>query len=228
VLAVGDVGFQKKCLGKMSEVAGEGRTVLFVSHNMDAVTRLTGSSLLLDRGKIAYLGPTPDAVHEYQSLFSARTSRSFLPRGRTGRGPSKIESLSLHSLDGSSIASVSYGEPFLVRMAYRTSRSGGVLGGFAIRVFDGTAVLATNVNDVEDIRLTGTGIVECNVDPNYLAPGSYYIQCALFLDAHTYEMDDRIERALDFEVVMNTVEHAGIVDKRVGSIRIPYTWRRLS
>src|SRR5438045_8340212 len=57
VLAVGDAEFQKKCLGKMSEVAGGGRTVLFVSHNMGAVRSLCTRGLLLDRGKVQTDGP---------------------------------------------------------------------------------------------------------------------------------------------------------------------------
>src|SRR2546428_857105 len=65
VLAVGDAEFQKKCLGKMSEVARGGRTVLFVSHNMGAIRRLTQRCLLLDRGRIRLDGPVQEAVELY-------------------------------------------------------------------------------------------------------------------------------------------------------------------
>ncbi len=65
VLAVGDAEFQKKCLGKMGNVAGEGRTVLFVSHNMDAVRQLCHSALWLERGNIQTLGPTGDVIKAY-------------------------------------------------------------------------------------------------------------------------------------------------------------------
>ena len=66
VLAVGDAQFQKRCLGKMKEVAsGEGRTVLFVSHNMQAVSTLTSRSVLLKKGRIAALAPTPDVIAQY-------------------------------------------------------------------------------------------------------------------------------------------------------------------
>jgi lipopolysaccharide transport system ATP-binding protein len=65
VLAVGDARFQKKCLGKMGEVARGGRTVLFVSHNMQAVTQLTTSVLLLDRGRVIFRGPTGEGVARY-------------------------------------------------------------------------------------------------------------------------------------------------------------------
>jgi lipopolysaccharide transport system ATP-binding protein len=65
VLAVGDAQFQRKCLGKMGQVAGEGRTVLFVSHNMAAIARLTRSVLVLDAGRLIFDGATDRGVAEY-------------------------------------------------------------------------------------------------------------------------------------------------------------------
>lgn len=65
VLAVGDLEFQKKCLGKMSKVASEGRTVLFVSHNMSAITRLCPRTILLDEGHILQDGPSHQVVNKY-------------------------------------------------------------------------------------------------------------------------------------------------------------------
>jgi len=65
VLAVGDAAFQKKCLGKMSEVAREGRTVLFVSHNMGAVGRLCRRGFVLDQGRIAFSGGIAETIEQY-------------------------------------------------------------------------------------------------------------------------------------------------------------------
>jgi lipopolysaccharide transport system ATP-binding protein len=67
VLAVGDAEFQRKCLGKMSDVAREGRTVLFVSHNMSAILRLTEETIVLENGRMVYRAPTPQAVDYYMS-----------------------------------------------------------------------------------------------------------------------------------------------------------------
>lgn len=67
VLAVGDADFQRKCLGKMSDVAQEGRTVLFVSHNMSAILRLTEETIVLDHGRLVYRAPTEDAVDFYMA-----------------------------------------------------------------------------------------------------------------------------------------------------------------
>ncbi len=71
VLAVGDAEFQKKCLGKMKDVSTkEGRTVLFVSHDMNAVSTLTRKAILMDCGQLAYMGSTPEAIHIYLSRYS--------------------------------------------------------------------------------------------------------------------------------------------------------------
>jgi len=67
VLAVGDAEFQRKCLGKMGDVAREGRTVLFVSHNMSAVLRLTDETIVIDKGGLLLRAPTPEAVDFYLS-----------------------------------------------------------------------------------------------------------------------------------------------------------------
>jgi lipopolysaccharide transport system ATP-binding protein len=68
VLAVGDVEFQKKCLGKMHDVAGQGRTVIFVSHNMAAVRQLTQKAILINKGSVLYTGLTQDAVERYEQM----------------------------------------------------------------------------------------------------------------------------------------------------------------
>jgi lipopolysaccharide transport system ATP-binding protein len=67
VLAVGDAEFQRKCLGKMSDVADQGRTVLFVSHNMSAILRLTQETLVLEKGKVVKRAPSAEAVDYYLS-----------------------------------------------------------------------------------------------------------------------------------------------------------------
>src|SRR5712691_1608663 len=86
VLAVGDAEFQKKCLGKMSEVAGGGRTVLFVSHNMSAIKSLTKRVLYVNRGRVSYDGSTEAALHLYTrpSPFKGGESKP-LGRGRHTR-----------------------------------------------------------------------------------------------------------------------------------------------
>lgn len=78
VLAVGDAEFQRKCLGKMSDVAQQGRTVLFVSHNMSAVLRLTEEALVIEKGRLVLRAPTAQAVDYYLSQgFSQEGERTW-------------------------------------------------------------------------------------------------------------------------------------------------------
>jgi len=76
VLAVGDAQFQRKCLGKMGEVAGNGRTVVLVSHNMGAIRRLCNKTALLDRGALTYFGDTETAIDAYQTAVTQATEAS--------------------------------------------------------------------------------------------------------------------------------------------------------
>jgi lipopolysaccharide transport system ATP-binding protein len=74
VLAVGDVAFQRKCLGKMKDVSGEGRTVIFVSHNMEAVQKLCNTGILLQKGELIEDGPIDSIVQKYLEVYANNTS----------------------------------------------------------------------------------------------------------------------------------------------------------
>jgi lipopolysaccharide transport system ATP-binding protein len=76
VLAVGDIAFQKKCLGKMDDVAKQGRTILFVSHNWQAIAQLTHRSVLLSDGQLLFDGPTAQALEKYRDSSGTGTHNS--------------------------------------------------------------------------------------------------------------------------------------------------------
>ncbi|HEY3288307.1 MAG TPA: ABC transporter ATP-binding protein [Gemmatimonadaceae bacterium] len=110
VLAVGDQEFQRKCLGKMGEVAGAGRTVLFVSHAMQAVSTLTTRTLVLERGQIAFDGATADGLAFYRALQSEGAGSPHAYRAPAGRA-------GVHLVDGHVVASAGdglhrHGDPF--------------------------------------------------------------------------------------------------------------------
>jgi lipopolysaccharide transport system ATP-binding protein len=94
VLAVGDLSFQKKCLGKMESVAGSGRTVLFVSHRMEAVRSLCERTLVLSHGRVVYDGDTSPAIQHYYSVLRERgiseRSAENDPRRRRGSGKARL------------------------------------------------------------------------------------------------------------------------------------------
>ena len=99
VLAVGDAEFQKKCLGKMGDVATEGRTVLFVSHNMAAITRLCSRAMLIESGKIRASGTTDEVVQKYLTAGDTKQHKVDLSKYQPRRGTGEVvfESVRLHN-----------------------------------------------------------------------------------------------------------------------------------
>jgi lipopolysaccharide transport system ATP-binding protein len=123
VLAVGDMEFQKKCLGRMHEVSKRGRAVLFVSHNMAAVRSLTSRSLVLSGGKVAFVGNTADAIQAYSDRFYQRE----LMHPISGQGThTAIHSINM--VDGSGRAVNQYvpGEPVRLQLTFSTDGSPGL------------------------------------------------------------------------------------------------------
>ncbi len=105
VLAVGDIAFQKKCLGKMDEVAKqEGRTVLFVSHNMETVQSLCQKAYLLEAGKIKEVGAPPAVISAYlrslESLMNTYQGKLAQREDRSGEGTSRIIAAKVEDADG--------------------------------------------------------------------------------------------------------------------------------
>jgi lipopolysaccharide transport system ATP-binding protein len=112
VLAVGDAAFQKKCLGKMEDVAEkEGRTVLFVSHNMAAVEKLCRTGILLDRGNIKFIGKQSEAIEQYlaNSYSNARISLEDR-QDRKGTGEIKITGIEIKNEYGQVLDTIKSGQ----------------------------------------------------------------------------------------------------------------------
>jgi lipopolysaccharide transport system ATP-binding protein len=100
VLAVGDISFQKKCMGKMGDVARTGRTVVLVSHNMAAINALSSRVLMLKDGGIVFEGAAAEATARYyeESLGQVQSGGSLAERAREGNGKARFTSLSLQPL----------------------------------------------------------------------------------------------------------------------------------
>jgi lipopolysaccharide transport system ATP-binding protein len=125
VLAVGDAEFQKKCLGKMQDVAGGGRTVLFVSHNMGAVSTLTERCLYLAQGRIAFSGETSQCIEEYLSPQLSDTSAKsvgvdFYRRNENPDAPVRISNVRMINKGG--LRKVAIGDDIKILIEFAASR----------------------------------------------------------------------------------------------------------
>lgn len=118
VLAVGDAEFQKKCLGKMGHVAKEGRTVLFVSHNMAAIKNLCARAMLLDTGVITHDGNANDTISSYLGRYQTSSSIEIIPeaRPRLGHGPARLRKIWLTNQCGELITNLYFAQSFRVNL----------------------------------------------------------------------------------------------------------------
>ncbi len=120
VLAVGDAEFQKKCLGKMEEVTKKGgRTIIFVSHNMEAIARLCERCVLLEKGSVVTIGPTQEVINQYIQLKEAIPSTYERPAGKAkDKSYGYIESIRVEDSKGTAIDSIPVGLPWQAKVRF--------------------------------------------------------------------------------------------------------------
>ena len=119
VLAVGDASFQKKCLGKMDDVANEGKTIILVSHNMASIQNLCSRSILLEKGMVAKNGTTDDVIEAYLSVLQGHQSSDISTRqDREGNGQLRWKSVSFYRKNGEPSTIFLSGEDLLVCLQY--------------------------------------------------------------------------------------------------------------
>jgi lipopolysaccharide transport system ATP-binding protein len=123
VLAVGDAEFQKKCLGKMKDVAQIGRTVLFVSHNLSAISQLCPVSLLLERGKIKNIGPTNEVISKYIRPADTGTDTPEVIFPEDDKKEAQLRRINLLNALGETTNSFQCDEPIVIEMSYQVRRS---------------------------------------------------------------------------------------------------------
>ncbi|HET6992044.1 MAG TPA: ABC transporter ATP-binding protein, partial [Bacteroidia bacterium] len=123
VLAVGDAAFQKKCLGRMREVASDGRTVLFVSHNMDAVQRLCNQGILLNKGKLVLQGDINSVTNKYLETFNEGQIWYDLPApADADMQPGFATRLQVENDKGDAVQEIPIGDHFQFRVFFKLKR----------------------------------------------------------------------------------------------------------
>lgn len=186
VLAVGDAEFQKKCLGKMSEVAGEGRTVLFVSHNMAAISQLCPSTMLIESGSIKAFGPTAPVISKYMEQVSSSDPASIQDQIKRLRDDpvltlASINVYSVNPTNGDTTQQIETHRPINIRISYDIKEVYRDLRiGFDLYAGDGVLLLRSFDDDMNAIaRSAGRHYSHCIIPGNTLMPGSYSLCIAI-------------------------------------------------
>lgn len=214
VLAVGDIQFQKKCLGKMGKVAKEGRTILFVSHNMAAIRTLCSQGILLEKGKIICQGKTEDCVNIYEAHHDAIRDKNWVRPKNLPRGQLAIEEVRSH-LEGEQPHVILHLEVFF------KSYSSHLPAFIAIDLLAGNGeVLMQAIPKLEGFLtpLDRETVVDISIHLPPLIPGQYLVN--LWVGSHNTETLDEVKEIVVFEInesptlgrtFPHTVDHGYIV-----------------
>lgn len=181
VLAVGDAAFQRKCLGRMDEVAREGRTVLFISHNMGSISRLCERVIWLEEGRIRREGDPREIVAAYLASDSELAGEKVWEGGYSERDVDEFQLDRIRLLDGAGnpVAQVHGSDPFHIAIDYRVFEPlPAARVGVLVRTPDGVTVFDAYDVDNEAIdqkRTPGVYTARCTVPGRLLSPGRYLI-----------------------------------------------------
>ena len=208
VLAVGDAEFQKKCLGKMGSVAREGRTVLFVSHDMNAVRRLCPRTILLDGGRVLADGNTFELIQRYLAPSSSsgrpatRIDLSAAPRVM-GSGEVRVESVEYRS-DRADLDFRAYPDGPLTFEISLSSDARRTLGSLGVTIYDHHGTKLVNADTLligASLKLEpGSNVTRLRIDAVHLRPGTYRVGFWL-ADPVAREAFDCIDSSFELEVV---------------------------
>jgi len=210
VLAVGDASFQKKCLGKMQNVAQEGRTVLFVSHNMASIENLCETAYLLKQGTVETHGPARAVIDQY---LRGRAEDSELPLSertdRAGSGGLRFQAIEFRVKDEEACPQLVCGQPFVVSLHYMCVRE--IKNPVCTIVFynlRGNRIihLSTKCKRTAFGSLPPRGALVCCVDALPLVPGEYSVNVAL---SDSHGVVDHIEEAARVSVAPADVYRSG-------------------
>src|SRR6266849_2260392 len=230
VLAVGDAGFQKKCLRVMEDLRSGGRTVLFVSHNMAAVENLCSRGIWIDDGRIREDGRTRDIIQSYMATFAeAQQAGSDLHRIEVRRGSGEIRytGVSFLTMDGKPQLITLSGDSISIRFNYHARNTiTSPLYGFRLLTKMGTLVTDTSTwhhsLDIPEI-VPGDGYIDLEIDFLNLLPGRY--DFSLWITGLSQIVYDGVEHCAKLEVELANVYHSGRqLDARSGIVYFPQRW----
>jgi lipopolysaccharide transport system ATP-binding protein len=238
VLAVGDASFQKKCLGKMSEIAGKGRTVLFVSHNMAAVSQLCTRAMLLRDGRIERAGPTQEVVADYFKTGSEGGGEKIWDDAARPPGNDRIRLQAVRTIcEGAVTSDIDIDKEVTVEVDFWNYQPGkrNLCVSINLQNATGLTVLSTANTPAANLlqdeewfnRPHEAGLFRssCTLPANFLNDGVYYITLYV-LSLGPVAVEAEASQVLCFNVIdTGAMREAGVGSRWDGVVRVRLPWR---
>lgn len=217
VLAVGDMEFREKCLGKMKDVAEGGRTVIFVSHNMAAIESLCKKTMVLESGRKIFFGKTSEAIEIYKNSVEKGSIVKLSERvDREGKGNIKLRDINLFNNEGRSTNKFSIGNTILIKIRIKNFYHSDTSVTLALTINTLYEKLISCDSDLKGEKFTISGDSECTFVCKLKNPplnfGSYHINLAIFNGG---EPEDWVRSAAVFSI------ESGEYDNRITTNPFP-------
>ena len=225
VLAVGDVAFQRKCLGKMEDAAGQGRIVLFVSHNMATILSICSSAYLLDRGRIIAAGSVGEVVETHLERMATTEASQLSMRSRSnGNGKARITSIKIENGDGNKVIRCSDRLKISINYEAKTDLANVQ---FLVSLYDESHrrifQFDSGTTGGLPAHLPKAGIISCITSPINLTPGRCIVNAAIMVRG---EMADHLVRVHSFDVEEEDFFGTGRLSNRETSLSLLHqTWK---
>jgi lipopolysaccharide transport system ATP-binding protein len=230
VLAVGDAAFQKKCLGKMGDVAKEGRTILFVSHNMVAVQNLCERSFWLQDGQIIKEGKTGDVVSHYLTTSFKIVTEKIWQDDATAPGNDKVRlhRVSIRPINGCPSDIITMETPLVVEIEYSNLVPNAILHQ-SLHFYNEQQIVAFTTGSIDGDPIasnkllpSGRYLSVCHIPGNLLNEGTHRL--LLLIIRNTSKIIFRLEDALTFEVIDNSNRPGTWYGREPGVVRPKLVW----
>jgi lipopolysaccharide transport system ATP-binding protein len=229
VLAVGDAGFQRKCLKAMDDMQSRGKTVLFVSHNLSAIDNLCSRVIWINNGRIVKDGRPAEIIRAYLSSFARVDNRTYDFRNmdRKGNGDARLTHMEFMTRSGEPKKTIFSGDALIVRLHYEALHKVSQPH-FGFKIHTETGDFLTEIStwgtgfDAKEL-LPGPGHIDLAIDFLNLMPGRYLV--SLWIEGIGPVWYDVLEHSVSFDVEASNYYNSGRgVESRFGIIFLPGFW----
>jgi len=214
VLAVGDAVFQKKCLGKMETAGREGRTILFVSHNMGMIRELTAKGIWLHEGRLQFAGAAAETVDKYMSSGQVHNESSVdisNHRNRLGGMKKILTRVSLKNTNLEFSNNFTQSENIILEVSYDAAPAAVKIAGLGFIVTSDEGVRVGSFNTYMAYKppysLPPQGSVAFDISSRQFNPGNYYVTVSI--GSHPVILEDKVENPISFTIHQSDIYGTG-------------------
>ena len=224
ILAVGDIEFQEKCLKRVNNISQNGRTIIFVSHNMSAISKLCNKSIFLKNGRVEYLGATKACIQEYLKPLHTKSKKVNFD-GRYGKGEVTVADIKILNEEENQINAVASGDDIIILIEYSSFISPLTRVIFRVEFYNSKNEFlfscGSRVSNHEYIVIPSVGRAYCRIPKLPLNVGKYLLN---ILIRRNGIIEDCVPEIMTLNVEKGMFYETGVLPNKSQHLLIQYNW----